>query len=119
AIAARRDRRWAKEPYEAAGTPVREIAGATLGLVGYGGIGRELAARAVALGMRVIALKRTPAPAPPGVELRTGSDGLREVLGASDYLVLALPETAESRGLIVAAELAMMRRGAVLINLAR
>src|SRR5690606_19140156 len=119
AVAAQRDRRWAKAPYEAADTPVREIAGATLGLIGYGGIGRELAARALALGMRVIAMKRTPAPAPPGVELRTGRDGLREVLRGSDYLVLSLPETAETRGLIGAAELAAMPRGAVLINLAR
>lgn len=119
AAAAQRERRWDKPSYEAADTPVREISGATLGIVGFGGIGRELAARAVALGMRVVAHKRTPADGPPGVEVRTGNEGLREVLGRSDFLVLAVPETERTRGLIGAAELAAMPPGAVLVNVAR
>lgn len=119
AVAAQRDRRWDKAPFEAADTPVGEVSGATLGIAGFGGIGRELAARARALGMRVLALRRTAADGPEGVEVLAGEEGLREVLRRSDFLVLALPETESTRGLIGAAELREMRPGAVLVNVAR
>ncbi|CAN5415288.1 hypothetical protein BH24GEM3_BH24GEM3_14710 [soil metagenome] len=119
AVRAQAVRRWERSPFESAGTPVREIAGATLGIVGLGGIGREVASRAVALGMRVLASKRRPAPAPPGVELLTGDDALPRLLEASDFLVITVPETSETRGLIGREELARLPRGATLINVAR
>lgn len=119
AAAAQRDRRWGNDAFEAADTPVREIAGSTLGIVGFGGIGREVAVRASALGMNVLALKRTPGEVPQGVELLGGENGLGELLRRSDFVVLAVPETSSTRGLIGAAELQAMRPGAVLVNVAR
>jgi phosphoglycerate dehydrogenase-like enzyme len=119
AVAAQRRGEWDKSPFEVADTPVREVAGGTLGVIGFGGIGRAVARRATALGMEVLALKRTPGEAPPGVRLLFGRDGLAELLGQSDAVALCLPETGSTRGLIGAAELARMRRDAVLINIGR
>lgn len=110
---------WDKAPFEAADTPVREIAGSTLGIVGLGGIGRAVARRATALGMRVVATRRREADAPEGVELRTGADGLARLLEESDWTVVAVPLTPRTRGMIGAAELARVPRGAVLVNVAR
>ncbi len=106
-------RRW-----DRASTMGWELAGQTMGILGLGAIGRALAARAAALGMRVIGTKRTPA-ALPGVERVLGPDGLEEVLRDSDVLVIILPLTAETRGLIGARELALMKPTAFLINVAR
>ncbi len=111
--------RWDKTPFEDPNTAVREIAGATLGIVGMGGIGREIATRAAALGMRVIGTRRTPGESPPGVDSLLGPDGLGRLLDESDYVVLAVPDTPATRGLIGSSELARMRDDAVLINLAR
>lgn len=118
AVAAQRERRWGKPAFEGADTPVREVAGTTLGLVGFGGIGREVARRARALGMEVLALRRSGAPA-EGVEVLTGEAGLEELLRRSDHVVLALPETRDTRGLMDAGRLAAMKEGAVLVNVAR
>ena len=71
---------WNKAPFENPNTAVREIAGATLGIVGLGGIGREIATRAAALGMRVLATRRTPGDAPAGVDRLFGPDGLDTLL---------------------------------------
>jgi phosphoglycerate dehydrogenase-like enzyme len=93
------------------------IAGGTLGLFGFGGIGQALARKALALGMRVKALRRSAAPlGVPGVER---ARDLGELLATSEHLVLAAPGTAETRGLIDAAALAKMKPGAHLVNLAR
>ncbi len=95
-----------------------ELAGQTMGILGLGAIGQALAARAAALGMRVIGTKRTPGVL-PGVERVFGPDGLDEVLAASDVLVIILPLTEQTRGLIGARELALMKPSAFLINVAR
>ncbi len=98
-----------------------EVAGKTLGLLGYGEIGQAVARRARALGVRCLALRRNPSPATPGdaVERVYGPEDLLEFLGASDFVVNSLPLTAETRGLLGASELQAMRRGAVLIHLGR
>jgi phosphoglycerate dehydrogenase-like enzyme len=111
--------RWDPAPFDEDTDRVRELAGATLGLVGMGGIGREVARRAVALGMHVIAVRRHDRPAPAGVQLLRGDDALGTLLDRSDIVVLALPATSETRGLIDAAALRRMRSDAVLINVAR
>lgn len=111
--------RWERDAFDAADSPVREVNGSTVGIVGFGGIGREVARRARALGARVLALKRRPAESPPGVELLHGPEGLERLLAESDYLVLAAPETAATRGLLDAAAIARMKPGAVLVNVAR
>lgn len=113
--------RWFKEPFDVADAPVREVAGSTVGIVGFGGIGRAVAARVTALGARVLGLsrRRTEAPSPAGVELAQGREGLDRLLAASDYVVLAAPETAETSGMIDGPALARTKAGAVLINVAR
>ncbi len=95
-----------------------ELWGKTVGILGLGSIGRAVAQRCKAFGMRVIGTKRTPEPV-PHVDDVLPPDGLGEVLRASDYLVIILPLTPETRGLIGARELAQLKPGAYLINVAR
>ena len=118
---------WRKEPFYRADSPVREVAGSTVGVLGYGGVGSEVGRRAAALGARVLGLKRTPPedPAPVGegkageVELVWGREGLDRIRGESDYLVVTAPETDETLGLVDDLFIGGMKEGAVLVNLAR
>jgi phosphoglycerate dehydrogenase-like enzyme len=112
---------WDTAALGAADSPVRELGRSTVGVVGLGGIGREVARRARALGARVVATRRRPLPVSgvEGVELLTGPGALGRLLDRSDYVILTLPETGETRGLIGRAELAAMRPEAVLVNVAR
>lgn len=122
AVAGMRAGEWRREAIVGPGRGVTELAGAVVGIVGYGGIGRALGRRARALGMRVWALRRSePAVGerPEEVEWISGASGLKELLRESDYVVLTAPETAETTGLIGERELALMPRSAVLINVAR
>jgi len=96
-----------------------EIYGKTLGVVGYGHIGREAAARAAAFGMRVIAVSRTAGPVPAPLERLQTMDGLDDLLGESDYVLVALPLSDETRGLIDAERIARMKPDGVLINVGR
>jgi phosphoglycerate dehydrogenase-like enzyme len=118
AVASQRDARWDKAAFDAADAPVRELSRSTVGVVGLGGIGREVAWRAAALGARVVGTRRRPDPV-DGVEVLHGSEGFHRLLEASDYVVLTLPETADTAGLVDEAALARMRPGAVLVNVAR
>jgi len=97
---------------------VPAVAGRTMGILGLGTIGAEVARRAVAFGMRVLGTKRRPAPI-PGVERVLPADGLDAVLRESHVLVLALPLTPATRGLIGARELALLPRGGFVVNVAR
>ncbi|HMN83461.1 MAG TPA: NAD(P)-dependent oxidoreductase [Burkholderiaceae bacterium] len=93
------------------------IGGQTLGIFGFGGIGRALAAKALALGMRVRALRASPQPLDiAGVER---ADDLADLMATSDHLVLAAPGTADTRHVINAQTLAHARPGLHLINVAR
>ncbi len=83
------------------------VRGQTLGIVGYGEIGRESARLAEALGMKVVAVRRQTV------------QRLREILSVSDFVLVATPLTAETRGMIGEAELAAMKRSAVIINVGR
>lgn len=98
--------------------PHGEAAGATLGIVGLGRIGRAIARRAQALGLRVIACNRSLVPDPPVEELLPWSR-LDELLPRVDFLVLSCALDETTRGLIDARRLARMRPEAVLINVAR
>ncbi len=95
-----------------------ELYGRTVGIVGYGHIGRETARRARAFGMRVIAATRTPRE-DELVDEMMGLDRLHDLLAASDFVVLAVPLVPATRGLIGAAEFAAMKDDGVLINVAR
>jgi phosphoglycerate dehydrogenase-like enzyme len=91
--------------------------GATLGLVGLGGIGERVARLALGFGMRVVAVRRTDAPSPvPEVEIVTDLDRL---LAVADHLVLAAPGTERTHHLIDAAALAKVKPGVHLVNIAR
>lgn len=92
-----------------------ELLGCTLGLIGLGGVGSEMARIAAAFGMRVIAWNRSGIPA--GVPAETV--GLDELLAQSDAVSLHLALTPDTRGLLDAARLQQMKRGALLVNTAR
>lgn len=94
------------------------LAGKTLGILGLGTIGAEVARKAAALELRVIGTRRTPAPV-PHVERVLGPDGTAEVLAEADYLLLLLPSTPETRGLLNRRTLALMKPTAYLLNFGR
>lgn len=98
-----------------------EIAGQTVGILGYGDIGRAVASRARALGMKVLAVKRHVAPgvADPLADRVFGPEARLEMLAQSDYVVVAAPLTAETRGMLGERELAVMKPGAVVVNVGR
>ena len=100
---------------------VVEIRGQTLGLVGYGDIGRAVARRAHAFGMNVVALRRRPELTrdDPYVAQVFPPEGKHEMLGQSDYVAVVAPLTLESRGMIAAPEFEAMKPSAVLINIGR
>ncbi len=111
---------WGQELlWKGTGRP-REVAGTTLGLVGLGSIGRAVAKSAASLNMNVIATREHPErEKPQGVAKVFGTQQLSELLSESDYVVLAAPVTAETRGLINAGQLAKMKSTACLINVGR
>jgi phosphoglycerate dehydrogenase-like enzyme len=97
-----------------------ELAGKTLGILGYGRIGQAVARRALAFDMEVLAIRRDASrPDPLGLAFVRGPAALDEVLERADYLAVTLALTADTRGLIGARELARMKRTAMLINVAR
>ena len=96
-----------------------EINGRLLLIVGYGKIGRELAARAQAFGMRVWGVTRSGQGDATHAEKILPASHLREALPHADYMVIAAPETRETKHLIGARELSLLKRGARLINIAR
>jgi D-3-phosphoglycerate dehydrogenase len=98
-----------------AGPPLRRIEGQTLGIVGLGNIGRKLAEKALALGLRIVATSRSRKHAMPGVEFVE----LDELLSRSDYVSLHTPVTPETKHSLGAAQFARMKPSAYLINTAR
>lgn len=99
----------------------RELRDVTVGVVGLGSMGREVAAVLVTLGARVVATRRRAdgEPPPAGVEVLGGADVLAALLAASDFVVLAVPLTRDTDGLIGADEIAVMRSDAWLVNVSR
>ena len=130
-LAGRLDReRW----WIGSGRPV-DLRGRTLGLFGYGAIGREIARRARAFGMRVIAVRRHPEATPdwdpallraldlpaeePKLDKVLGPRDLPAMLGEADAVVIAAALTQETEGVFDAAAFRCMKRGAWLLNIAR
>jgi phosphoglycerate dehydrogenase-like enzyme len=97
----------------------RHLGGATLGVVGLGAIGREVARRAAAFGMRVVAVDPRPADVPPEVAAVWPVEELPRLLGESEYVVVAAPHTPRSAGMFRREQFRQMRRDAVLINVGR
>lgn len=97
--------------------PHGELAGKTIGIIGFGRIGRAIAARVLPFGVTVMAADAAAAPA-EGVHVMPPSD-LPRLLAHADYVVVACPLTEGTRGLIGHAELAAMKETAVLVNVSR
>ena len=99
---------------------VEEIDGQTAGIVGYGDIGRAIAKRLKPMGMTVLATKRhPPQQADPLVDQFYKTEELTAMLGRCDYVVVALPLTAETHHMISDAQFAAMKPTAVIINVGR
>jgi D-3-phosphoglycerate dehydrogenase len=108
-----RDGRWSEREQ----IPIADLDGATLGIVGYGRIGRRLGELADVLGMRVLA--HDPYADPTSIAPRVTLVALPELLAAADAISLHAPLTPETQGLIGPAELAAVKPGAVLVNCGR
>jgi phosphoglycerate dehydrogenase-like enzyme len=99
---------------------VPELAGKTLGILGYGRIGQAVARRALAFDMTVHAIRREPkGTSAEGLAFLGGPESLDAVLRRADYLTITLALTPETRGMLGARELALMKRTVMLVNVAR
>lgn len=106
------------------GEPHPELAGLTVGLIGWGGIGREVARRARAFGMKIHAVRANPSSFADSVgnsapDWGGGPDDLNEMLRASDIVVVCCPLNEQTRGLLDRRRLALLKPTAYLINVAR
>lgn len=110
---------WAQETLWNERPRPREIAGATVVVVGMGSIGREFTARARALGMKVLAVREDPKKGPGGADAVYGSAQLDEVLPQADYVLLCAPVTPATTGMMDHARLARMKPDAYLLNVSR
>jgi phosphoglycerate dehydrogenase-like enzyme len=98
--------------------PWPELAGKTLGILGYGRIGQELAKRAAAFNMKVVATRRNVTEADRYATVWS-PEFLSDVLADSDFLAITVPLTPSTKGLIGAPQLALMKKTAILVNIAR
>jgi phosphoglycerate dehydrogenase-like enzyme len=111
--------RWARREMFEIYPTFRELSGETVGIVGLGSIGLAIAERTKAMGMRVIATKRTGGSKPVCVDELFGPTELHTLLRASDFVVIAAPLTPETQGLIGEAELRAMKPTAFILNIGR
>lgn len=115
-----REGRWDKRFFVADHTPVREVDGARVLIIGAGGIGGQVALRLAALGAKCIGVRRHPdRGTPPGFERVVGPDAVDRELPEADVVVLAAPLTQESAGLMTAERLKVLNPGTILVNVAR
>jgi len=98
---------------------VREVAGATAGLIGLGSIGRAVVKSAKALGMRVIAVREHPEKGSEGADSVFGPAQIDEIFRQADYILLAAPVTDSTKAIANAERLALMKPDACLINVGR
>jgi phosphoglycerate dehydrogenase-like enzyme len=111
--------KWAQQELWDKPQHLSEINGSVLLIVGYGSIGRELAKRAQPFGIRIWGITRSGKGETTYAEKILRSSQLNEALPHADYVVVAAPDTAETRHLIGTEQIARMKRGARLINIGR
>ena len=112
-------RKWSQDQLWHGQPRPREVADSTVVVIGMGGIGREFAARAKALGMKVLAVRENPSKGLSGADEVYSSEQIDEVLPHADYVLLCSPLTPATTGLINATRLGKMKPDAYLINVAR
>jgi phosphoglycerate dehydrogenase-like enzyme len=100
-------------------TPLRELSGQTLFLVGLGEIGREVARLGRALGMRTVGFRRTEGPPPDGVDEVHGPQRLTELAGRADAMVVSLPMTEQTAGLVDRATIERLPASCIFVNVGR
>jgi phosphoglycerate dehydrogenase-like enzyme len=118
-IQAQAKREWAQETLYARKSPIEETQGKLLGILGLGDIGRELAVRARAFGMTVWGLVRTARPKPDFVDRLLVGERMDLLMRSADILVLALPLTPSTQGLLGERQLKRMKPTSILINIGR
>ena len=120
AVDQQRRAEWNKTPFVGEQSPLREVGGSCVLVVGAGGIGSEAARRLSALGARCVGVRRRPAlGTPEGFERVVGFDAIDDELPRADAIVLAAPLTDETRGLLDAGRMDAMRSSAIVVNVAR
>jgi len=97
----------------------RNLHGSTIGIIGLGEIGRELAVRAAAFGMNIVYFQRTPLPRSEEESLGASYRPLDELLARSDWVIPQLPGDPSTRHFVGRAQLALMKPGACLVNVSR
>ena len=118
ALANQSEARWAQNEFTGARLPWL-MKGKTLGVIGVGTIGGEIAARASAFGMRVIAMRRRPGGAIGGIDRVFGPEQLYQFLSQSHVLVIAAPLTPQTHSLLGGAQFAQLPKGAIVVNVGR
>ncbi|HEY7233576.1 MAG TPA: D-2-hydroxyacid dehydrogenase [Gemmatimonadaceae bacterium] len=120
AIDQQRRREWDKQPFVTERSPLREVVGACVLVVGTGGIGSEAARRLSALGARCTgARRRVSLGAPEGFARVISFESIDSELPSADVVVLAAPLTEETRGILDARRLDLLRPSAIVVNVAR
>ena len=119
AVTAFRTGSWVASPQFGGGSPHGEVLGRTIGIIGYGRIGREMAERAARLKCRVLAANRSPVADPAPAETVYPLAELDSMLPLCDTVLIACALAPETTGMIDARRLALMMPGALLINVAR
>ncbi len=115
-----RGAKWDKAFYVSEDSPVREVGGARILIVGAGGLGTAVATRMSALGATCVGVRRRPDQgAPMGFSRVVGPQALDAELSAADVVVLTAPATSESTGLLTAERLKRLKPGSILVNVAR
>ena len=109
----------AQQKHEFIRRPTRDLTGATVGIIGLGGVGRRLAEVLAPFRVRILATDLYPYDKPSQVESLWPADRIDDLLAASDVVVLCAPLTDATRGLINREKLAKMKPSALLVNVAR
>ena len=113
-------REWDKQRFVGEQSPLREISGARVVIIGAGGIGSEAASRLTALGAKCVGVRRRPSlGAPKGFERVIGFESIEMELPNADVVVLAAPLTEQTRGVLSAPRLDLLQPSALVVNVAR
>lgn len=112
-----RTRSWGQSYFNRVRRP--ELAGMTVGIIGFGHVGQEVARRLAGFDTRVLAIASRARPAPSGVHWVKGPEGLDTLVAESDFIVLAAPLDDDTRGIIGPRQLEAMKPGAYIINVGR